>query len=186
MKRRRLIVFSVIALIAIIIVTVIVISIVSGQRKNIEFQQETSELFIEEDILQSDPIPSLNPPIYSGQNLSESPFIGSFINSYVAFNYSSADDVFADEASIPRIKIEADGSFIMAVNAYDIGMVTVFGRVEVKDTLVSCTIDSIGDSGFIGDDLDGFTLRLVSEDDISYEGESLGTITTGDIFTRIG
>jgi len=132
-------------------------------------------------------IPPINSPVFEGKDIKGSPFVGEFKNTYVALYFSDANDVFANKGSdaIPKITINEDGSFTLIINAYDAGMVAVKGTVEVDGASALFTITAKPSVSYLGDDVNSFSLRLLDSDDLRYAGEQIGTITKGDLFSRV-
>ena len=135
-----------------------------------------------------EPVSSIKGQINEGGGLAGSPFIGSFINSYVSLNASNADDVFKAPGAgdAPRLEIADDGGFTLVINAYEAGMLAVRGTIAVSADEAVFTITERPSVGFFGDDAESFTMRIIDEDNMRYSGEQLGTITKGDLFTREG
>lgn len=185
MKRKRFIVF--LTTVLLVIVLIVIICVLAGQhKKKTQNSGDNAEQgLLHDDIFMTDPIPSFNPSIYSGNKVKGSPFAGSFINSYVAASFSSAEEVFEDKERIPQLRISDDGSFSLRFSSFEIETIEIKGTLTVDDTLASFTVTSGSITGFLGDSVNTFNMRLVGTDDLKYEGEQIGTITGGDIFSRI-
>ena len=182
MKRKRFFFFVIMFLvISVIIVTVVFVGAKKNKEKSVIVDNDSSS---SNDYV-SNPVSPLNPSIHTGRKVSGSPFIGDFLNSYVAANFSDAIDVFKEESLIPTIGIKEDGTFILTINTIETGLVSLSGTLEVDDTTATFTIVTRDKEGFLGDNVESFSFRLVGTDDMKYIGEQLGSITTGDIFTRI-
>jgi len=133
------------------------------------------------------PVTSITGPVNESDSLLESPFVGSFENSYVALSASDAKDIFGGEipGPPPVLTIEENGSFILTINANEAGMLAVKGSVSVDGDVAVFTIEAWPAIDFLGADADSFTMRLLDKDDLRYSGEQIGTITKGDVFTRV-
>ena len=185
MKNKRFLTILIISFTVLVVTSIFIVFAVNSRNRKIDTTPNVED-FLQEVITSSDPIPSINPSIYSGNHISDSPFVGRFTNTYVATNFSSADDVFSvdGKGSIPVLEINSDGSFILLVNAFEIGMIEVKGTATVSDTVATFSVTTTSGTGFLGDDIKSFKMRLVDENNVKYDGEQIGTITSGDLFTR--
>ena len=183
-KKTKIIIFTISAL---VLSLVLIITTYVSLKKNAELPPVSDN---EEELPDSgvpySPIPSLMGPVNSGDDLLTSPFIGSFENSYVAFFSSEAGDIFgySQAGEPPRLMIDENGGFTLSINAYEAGMLKVSGVVEVDGDIALFTIESKPVIDYFGSEVESFSMRLISEDDMRYSGDRLGTITKGDIFSR--
>ena len=186
MRRKRFITIIFVGLIVVVFSIILVVSIVNKHNSSLEEEDDSESLLPKGEAFASDTIPSIDDPIFSGKRIDKSPYVGSFTNSYVAANYSNALDVFGEDKLdlIPSITIDADSTFIMRINGFEKGMVEIKGNVTVDDTIALFEITSKSINDFLGDDVTDFSFRLVGENDLKYDGLQLGTVTSGDIFTR--
>ena len=145
------------------------------------------------------PLPAVDEPIYEGTDVASSPFVGSFENSYVALFKSAAQDVFKqitqneDESFTettlekPVLTCNADGTFTLKVcTSVGEDYVMMNGIFTVDGEYGEFRFDEANYGDFLGSDVAVFWLQLKNKTDLRYTGEQIGTITAGDIFTRIG
>ena len=152
---------------------------------------------------QANPSSSVNDPVYTGSVIEDSPFIGSFVNTYCMLYASNAVDFYVDyeeqpadgtpvsqplEVS-PQLVCTADGNFTFTFNTDLDGCYAVAtGTFKVDGDNAEFTVTNIeeyGDvEGYDGENLASFAMSLVSTDEMRYSGDQAGYITTGDVFKR--
>ncbi len=133
------------------------------------------------------PLPSIADPIYEGSDLSDSPFVGTFENSFVALFMSKASDVFGKNnmGEAPTLTISADGHFELTISIQkQDGMLTAKGKVTVDKDEATFVIEEKPEIEYLGSEVTEFKMKLVSENDLRYSGDEVGTMSNGDIFTR--
>lgn len=184
-RKTKIIVFIIVALA--ISLTLLIVTLMS-MKKNDESpqQQEINEQEIRGSITY-DPISSVLGQINDTNDLSESPFVGVFENSYVAFFSSDAKDIFGftQAGEPPYLTISDEGEFTLVINAYEVGMLAVRGRVAVDGDTAEFIIETKPAVDYFGSEIESFSMRLIGKNDMRYSGERLGTITKGDIFSRV-
>ena len=182
-RKMRAFIYSGVIVLVITGIIAVIFASVSHSKNTPVFSEDTSS----DDLSLLESIPPINSPLFEGNDIKGSPFVGEFINSYVALYFSDAKDVFAAEGedAIPKITINEDGTFILRLNAYDAGIVAVKGTVEIDSTSAVFTITAKPSVSYLGDNVDSFSLRLLDSNDLRYSGEQIGTITKGDLFSRI-
>lgn len=163
-------------IICLFFVLLLMISLVScGKNKHPE---EDEEIVLE-------PIPST--PAYSGKNLKESPFVGSFSCSWSALDHSSTDDD-SWHGRISVLEIKEDGTFSLRFDSLsggaDVVMTTVSGTVSVRDDRAECVIKDRDSEDFLGSDVVSFSLVLIDTDELRFFGDQIGAVVNRDIFTR--
>jgi hypothetical protein len=163
-------------IICLFFVLLLMISLVScGKNKHTE---EDEEIVLE-------PIPST--PAYSGKNLKESPFVGSFSCSWSALDHSSTDDD-SWHGRISVLEIKEDGTFSLRFDSLsggaDVVMTTVSGTVSVRDDRAECVIKDRDSEDFLGSDVVSFSLVLIDTDELRFFGDQIGAVVNRDIFTR--
>lgn len=130
-------------------------------------------------------LPSVNYPVYEGKDVSSSPFVGGFKNTYVALYASDATDVFKIEEEIPSLTVETDGSFQLQIYDAEAGVLMVRGSATVNGETAEFTIDQRPEGiSFLGVDVESFRMTLADGNNMYYAGEALGSISKGDVFTR--
>lgn len=134
-----------------------------------------------------EPLPTVDGPVNTGGDLADSPFVGSFDNSYSALFKSAAKDVYPEpDCAVPQLVCGADGSFTLtAVSAPDKEVYTITGSFTVDGDTATFTIAQHASSGYIGDDAAAFTMTLIDTDEMRYAGDQIATVSAGDIFERI-
>ena len=98
MKRKRLFIVATILLLVTASIVIFLVSVGKNKSKAKSGNEQAQEEVISDDLFMTDPIESINPSLYSGQKIEGSPFVGDFINTYVAANYSSAEEVFGTDS----------------------------------------------------------------------------------------
>jgi hypothetical protein len=122
--------------------------------------------------------PSIDGPVYEGNDIASSPFVGEFKNTYSALFASKVEDVFENEGDIPVLVCEADGNFAFYVNdLISEGLLTVEGTFTVDGDIATFTI--AGESAAV------FTMELINKDEMRYSGDELYCVSRGDIFERM-
>ncbi|MEA5051035.1 MAG: hypothetical protein VB021_06130 [Oscillospiraceae bacterium] len=141
-------------------------------------QETTSDL---------EPLPSVDGPVNNSADLADSPFVGTFDNSYSALFKSAAGDVYpAPDVSVPQLRCEADGTFsFTAVSAPDKQSYVLTGTFTVDGDTATFTIEAHESSGYMGDDATAFTMTLIDSNEMRYAGDQIATVSAGDIFERI-
>jgi len=132
-----------------------------------------------------EPIPS--EPVYVGDDLKDSPFVGDFSCTWSSVEHSSTDDP-SWAGRISQLHIGEDGSFTLTFDSLAEGrtvMVSVSGKVTVKDDTATCAVNERTSDDFLGNDIESFTLVLLDTDELRYRGEQMGMVGDRDIFTRI-
>lgn len=163
-------------LICLLSVLLLVVLLVScGKNKKTE---EDEEIVLE-------PIPTT--PTYSGKNLGESPFVGSFSCSWSALDHSSTDDD-SWNGRLSTLVIKEDGTFSLRFDSLsgssDVIMTSVTGTVSVRDDRAECVIKERGSDDFLGSDVETFSLVLIDSNEFRFFGDQIGTVTNRDIFSR--
>jgi len=185
-KRTKIIVFIITAL---VIALALIIAVVASSETKEEMPKKVAALAPVQPSgsLEYQPVASITGPVNESGILADSPFIGKFENSYVALSSSEAKEIFGSEidGTPPVLVIGEDGGFMLTVNAYDAGMLAVRGTVTVEGDTAVFSVETLPAVDFLGSDLVSFTMRLIDKDDMRYSGEQIGTITKGDIFTRV-
>ena len=152
---------------------------------------------------QNKPSGSVNDPVYTGSDIADSPFIGSFTNTYCTLYASNAGEFYveyADEPAdgtpssqplevTPSLVCTADGAFTFTFNTDLEGSYAVAsGTFKVNDDCATFTVESIqkyGDAeGFDGENLTEFAMQMTSNSEMLYSGDQAGYVTTGDVFRR--
>ncbi|MBR4929151.1 MAG: hypothetical protein IKZ63_06585 [Oscillospiraceae bacterium] len=132
-----------------------------------------------------EPIPSS--PAYSGKDLKDSPFVGSFSCSWSALDHSSTDDD-SWHGRISVLEIKEDGTFSLRFDSLsggaDIVMTSVSGTVSVRDDRAECVIKGRDSEDFLGSDVSSFSLVLIDTDELRFSGEQIGAVLNRDVFTR--
>ena len=122
---------------------------------------------------------SVDGPLNTSGSLADSPFVGTFRNSYNARFASLAQDVFELEDEIPVLVAGSDGRFSLTiVDTENTGLAyTLTGSFTVDGDAAVFTAD--------GDTEPWFTMNLISADEMSYSGRDYYCVSQGDIFERI-
>lgn len=134
-----------------------------------------------------EPIPPVDDPVYGGDSVAGSPFVGGFKNTFSKLFNSSAEAAYIDEDKIPALNIDASGSFKLTINATELGMKTLTGTLRVSGDAATFSVAERSEAAFPGDDLAAFefTFALINENELRYSGPELGTLMSGDIFERV-
>lgn len=183
--KTKIIIFMILSLV--IVLTLIIAVIASSDKKPDAHIIGDSAFDRPSGSLTYQPVTSITGPVNESETLSESPFIGSFENSYIAQNSSEAKAIFGSEieGEPPFLVIGEDGDFTMTINAHEAGMLAVRGSVTVNGDIATFSIEARPSVDFLGSEVDVFSMRLIDKDDMRYSGEQIGTITKGDVFTRV-
>ncbi|MBQ6066342.1 MAG: dockerin type I repeat-containing protein [Clostridia bacterium] len=83
----------------------------------------------------------------------------------------------------PKITFNGDYSFLFRVNLYA-GMGDVKGTYEIKGNRIYCTVKERSFSGFAGDAVNEFVFKI-NDNELIYEGETIGMTISGDRFFLI-
>ncbi|NLL92382.1 MAG: hypothetical protein GX222_08255 [Ruminococcaceae bacterium] len=168
-----------------IIVLLIILSLFLLQGCNKEPETDEKKDIItadDENVLQD--VPLIN-PIFEGNDIKSSPFVGVFKNSYVNLYKSLAEEVFESSDDIPELSIESSGNYVLKINCFDAGMVNIEGILSVEGDNAVFEILRISKPDIIDPEVESFQFTLVNEDEMIYRGESMGALTPGDIFSRV-
>ena len=146
---------------------------------------------------QEQPSPSIDGPLYEGNEIAGSPFVGTFVNDYSALFASDAQDVYVrltenedgtlerEPLDKPRLICAEDGTFALTVcTAVGEDYVTINGTFTVDGETAQFTVAQGNYGDFIGCDTQKFSLTLTSRDTVRYWGDQIGTVYGGDLFTR--
>lgn len=183
MERRTKVILLII--VTLVVALALVVIILASMRKNDDNPTDSPSSSSVDTPTPEDLLPSINDPVYEGKDISASPFVGSFKNSYVSLYASKAEDVFPVPEDIPTLTVSADGSFELKINDAEAGLLAVRGTVTVDGETATFAIDQRPEGiAFLGDNVDGFKMTLADEDNMRYSGEPLGSISKGDVFTR--
>ena len=124
------------------------------------------------------PVISVDGPINTSETLENSPFVGTFRNTYSALFASLSQDVFEFEDDIPLLEALPDGTFTLRV--VDTGdqrkVHTLKGTFSVQGDVADFTAE--------GEDTPWFTMTLLGVDEIRYGGGEFYCVYSGDIFSR--
>ncbi len=131
------------------------------------------------------PLPSIDGPLNESDDIAGSPFVGLFKNSYSALFKSAARDVYPEpNCPVPELRCEADGAFTFTVvSAVEEKSYVMTGSFTVDGDTATFTVAERQDS-FFGDDVESFTMTLVSENELRYAGDQMESVAAGDIFER--
>lgn len=132
------------------------------------------------------PLPSVDDPLYTGDDIAASPFVGRFVCSYNAMFKSLAKDVFTEgEEGAPWLECRADGTFTLSV-VHDMGTGAhraVSGTFTVSGEVATFTVTDHGGADAASDG-QNFTMTLVSANEMRHGGDSIDCVSAGDIFQR--
>jgi hypothetical protein len=151
--------------------------------KEPEAVEEKDVVTADEEVVLED-VPLIN-PIFEGSDIKSSPFVGVFKNSYVNLYKSLAEEAFESSDDIPELSVEPSGSYVLKINCFDAGMVNIEGVLSVDGDIATFEILRISKSDFVDPEIENFQFTLANEDEMIYRGESMGTLTSGDIFSRV-
>lgn len=183
MERRTKVILLII--VTLVVALVLVVILLASLRKNGDNPADSPSSSSADTPAPEDLLPSINDPVYEGKDISSSPFVGSFKNSYVSLYASRAEDVFAIPEEIPTLTVSADGSFELKIYDAEAGSLAVRGMVTVDGETATFAIEQRPEgTTFLGDDVDSFKMTLADEDNMRYSGDPLGSISKGDVFTR--
>lgn len=143
------------------------------------------------------PSVSVDGPVYTGEEIKGSPYVGRFVNSYSAQFASDANAVYVritegedgeietEPLDLPVLECRADGTFSLTV-ATAVGgeYATVNGNFTVNGEYAEFTVAQGYYGDFLGSDTEKFTCRLLNGDELRYWGDQIGTVVGGDIFRR--
>jgi len=123
-------------------------------------------------------------PAHEGTDIASSPFVGSFVNSYSGEYRSAAADVYKD-ADLPTLTINPDGSFVLTTYIFETSKtVEIRGTLAVDGETATLSVTSRSGDGFLGDDVETAALALLDKNEMKWRGEQIGSVSSGDIFTR--
>ncbi|MEG0752143.1 MAG: hypothetical protein RR998_10140 [Oscillospiraceae bacterium] len=145
------------------------------------------------------PTPAVDGPAYTGNTVEGSPFVGKFQNSYVALFASKAQDVFVVYSEkedgelekiplqqIPTLECREDGTFSLSVNTLDDNKYAVVNGTFTVDGITAEYTVAAGEYGnFLGADTQKFTSKLINKDELRYWGDQIGSVSGGDVFSRV-
>lgn len=183
MERRTKVILLII--VVLLVALALVVILLASMRKNDVDPADSPSSSSVDTPTPEDLLPSINDPVYEGKDISASPFVGSFKNSYVSLYASKAEDVFAIPEEIPLLTVNADGSFELKIYDAEAGSLALRGTVTVDGETATFSVEQRPEGiNFLGDDVEGFKMTLADESNMRYSGEPLGSISKGDVFTR--
>ena len=131
-----------------------------------------------------EPIPK--DPAYSGTDIKDSPFVGTWTCSWSSLEHSGTDDSSWDNRKTTLVCRE-DGTFELTFDSMKNGtenMVSVSGTFKVEDDTATCSIDDYSSSDYLGSDVAEFRLELSSSTELKYRGDQMGAVADRDRLTK--
>lgn len=161
---------------------VLLLILLSGCNRETNSDEEKGDNTPDEVIIED--VPIIN-PIFEGNDIKSSPFVGVFRNSYVNLYKSLAEEAFESSDDIPELSIESSGVYVLKIYCFDAGSVNVEGVLSVDGDNATFEILRTSKPDLIDPEIENFKFTLVNEDEIIYRGETMGTLTSGDVFSRV-
>jgi len=121
---------------------------------------------------------SVDGPVNTSEDIANSPFVGTFRNTYSARFASIAQDVFELSDDIPFIAINANGTFTLSIVDTEGSrkIYTLSGSFTVKKDVASFTAE--------GEQTVWFRMTLLNSNEMRYTGHEFYCVSHGDIFAR--